>query len=137
MFLLVLLDKIQGWIVVFVNFGQNEASCFPSASSLYVNLCNSLSERKRISIFRTTEKEMSMLYYLQIKRQLVRGEDTKLDLRKADLQVLKVVAFGRSRILVGSLIEVFIQLLQLCIHYNNYFQLFSLTEHCLLTNSIT
>lgn len=47
----------------------------------------------------------------------MRGEDTQFDLRKADLQVLKVVPFGRSCVLVGPLINVFIQLLQLCIHY--------------------
>lgn len=45
----------------------------------------------------------------------MRGEDTQFDLREADLQVLKVVPFGRSGTFVGLLMEVFVQPLQLCI----------------------
>lgn len=48
----------------------------------------------------------------------MRGEDAQLDLREADLQVLKVVALGRSHVFVGLLMEVFIQLLQLCFPCN-------------------
>lgn len=46
----------------------------------------------------------------------MRGEDAQLDLREADLQVLKVVSFGRSCILVGLLVKVLSHLLQLCFH---------------------
>lgn len=59
--------------------------------------------------------EADMLSYLEIRRELVRGEDAQFDLREADLQVLKIVTFGRSRVLAGLLVDVFIQLLQLCI----------------------
>lgn len=71
-----------------------------------------------------------MTGYLEIRRQLVRGKDTQFDLRETDLQVLKVVTFERSCILVGFLMDVFIQLLQLCVQYNyyNYF----LCKHCRL-----
>lgn len=40
-------------------------------------------------------------------------EDAQFDLREADLQVLKVVAFGRSRIFAGLLVKVLSHLLQL------------------------
>ncbi len=46
----------------------------------------------------------------------MRSEDTQFDLREADLQVLKVETFGRSSVLIGLVVEVFIQLLQLCIN---------------------
>lgn len=41
------------------------------------------------------------------------GEDAQFDLREADLQVLKVVTFGRSCIFVGLLMKVLTHLLQL------------------------
>lgn len=44
----------------------------------------------------------------------MRSEDAQFDLREADLQVLKVVSFGRSCILAGLLMRVFSHLLQLC-----------------------
>lgn len=85
----------------------------------------SLTKGKRVVL--EMKKKMTMLDYLQIGRQLVRCEDTQFDLRETDLQVLKVVTFRRSCILTGLLMEVFIQLLQLCIHcnYDIYFLLLS------------
>lgn len=56
-----------------------------------------------------------LLGYLEIRRQLVRGEDAQFDLREADLQVLKVITFGWSGILTGLLMQVFIQFLKFCI----------------------
>lgn len=52
--------------------------------------------------------------YLQVRRQLVRGEDAQLELREADLQVLKVVTFGCSCVLTGLVMEVLVRCLQLC-----------------------
>lgn len=63
------------------------------------------------------KEQMTMWGYLEIRRQLVGGEDTQFDLRQTDLQVLKVVTFGSSCILTELLMEV-IQLLQLCINHN-------------------
>lgn len=71
-----------------------------------------------------------MLSYLEIRRQLVRGEDTQFDLGETDLQVLKVVTFWGSCTLVGLLMDVFIQLLQLCICYSS-----DLNTHSFLTTS--
>lgn len=65
--------------------------------------------------FKLGYKKRSVSGYLEFSRQLVRGEDTQFDLRKADLQILKVVPFVRSSVLVGLVTEVFIQLLQLWI----------------------
>lgn len=42
------------------------------------------------------------------------GEDAQLDLREANLQVLKVVAFGWSCVLAGLLLQVVPHRLQLC-----------------------
>lgn len=38
----------------------------------------------------------------------MRGEDTQLDLRKTDLQVLKIIALWSSCIFIGFLIKVLI-----------------------------
>ena len=51
--------------------------------------------------------------YLEVRGQLVGGEDTEFDLREADLQVLKVVALGVGQVLAGPLVHVLVQLLQL------------------------
>lgn len=63
-------------------------------------------------------KTKTTLRYLEIGRQLVGGEDAQFDLREADLQVLKVVARGRSGRLAGLLVQVFVQSLQLCVGYS-------------------
>lgn len=42
------------------------------------------------------------------------GEDAQLELREADLQVLKVVTFGSSSVFTGLFMEVLVQRLQLC-----------------------
>lgn len=51
--------------------------------------------------------------YLEVRGQLMWGEDTQFDLRKTDLQVLKIIAFWGSHIFAGSLVKVFIQLFHL------------------------
>lgn len=51
--------------------------------------------------------------YLEVRGQLMWGEDTQFDLRKTDLQVLKIIAFWGSRIFAGFLVKVFIQLFHL------------------------
>lgn len=56
----------------------------------------------------------------------MRGEDAEFDLRQADLQILKVIAFTGSSILTGPLMQVFIQFLQLC--KNNRFYLHQSTN---------
>lgn len=89
--------------------------------------------RKRTKLKREVKRKTITLSYLEIRRQLVRGKDTQFDLREADLQVLKVVTFGRSCILVWLLMEVFIQPLQLCIHHNNDFIFVLLNKHRFLT----
>lgn len=61
----------------------------------------------------TTLRDARSGRYLEVRRQLVGGEDAQFDLREADLQVLKVVSFGRSCIFVGLLMKVFTHLLQL------------------------
>lgn len=77
------------------------------------------------------KENLNKLCYLEIRRQLVRGEDTQFDLGEADLQVLEVVTFGRSSILVVLLVEVFIQPLQLCSRYSFIF----IITLCFLTTS--
>lgn len=77
--------------------------------------------------FLTTLKDTRSGRYLEVRRQLVGGEDAQFDLREADLQVLKVVSFGRSCIFAGLLMKVFTHLLQLY-KYKNW--LFSHSTLC-------